>query len=278
MGKRRTGLHKEVSSIFDGVPLPGNLNKKHQDDASDTENTGGGVSTKMPPEQKSSEHKPEHHQPRWPEPKKTTDAPEPAPTPEPVPTPQKFADKKKPAPEKPAPPKKIRTAGRTRTASGNLLQGLWLQLKTKVLTPKPGVDPKRHIATLVLMPILAIAFFSIVMPSLRSNSKQPSKAPTQSTQVVAASDGKINWKIPEPYPTNLRDPMRLGTTSAVEEKLDGPIVSGIVFNEKNPMAVIGAGILHEGEKVDGVTIKKIYADKVEFEQDGKTWTRRVGEH
>ena len=41
--------------------------------------------------------------------------------------------------------------------------------------------------------------------------------------------------------------------------------------------MIGSAFVREGDTIDGVTVFKIYDDRVEFEKDGKRWTQKVGE-
>ena len=92
---------------------------------------------------------------------------------------------------------------------------------------------------------------------------------------VAASKDEIDWQIPEPYPTTLRDPMQFGRVTAAQAATGGLIVKGIVYSQDSPSAVIGTQIVREGDKVLGATIVKINKDSVEFEMNGKTWTQKV---
>lgn len=55
----------------------------------------------------------------------------------------------------------------------------------------------------------------------------------------------------------------------------GRLVTGIVFSTDKPAAVIGSELLYEGDITQGVTIVKIYKDKVRFEKDGHIWTQGV---
>ena len=41
--------------------------------------------------------------------------------------------------------------------------------------------------------------------------------------------------------------------------------------------LIDGQILKEGENIYGVTVNKIYSNKVEFEKEGKRWEQRVQE-
>jgi hypothetical protein len=54
-------------------------------------------------------------------------------------------------------------------------------------------------------------------------------------------------------------------------------VTGILYSEDNPTALIGHQIVHEGDAVDGVSVIKVHKDKVEFANNGRRWTQAVGE-
>lgn len=41
--------------------------------------------------------------------------------------------------------------------------------------------------------------------------------------------------------------------------------------------VVDWRLLREGDRIDGVTVVKIYKDRVEFEKDGKRWTQKEGD-
>jgi hypothetical protein len=54
-------------------------------------------------------------------------------------------------------------------------------------------------------------------------------------------------------------------------------VTGILYSEDDPTALIGHQIVHEGDAVDGVSVAKIHKDKVEFEKNGNRWTQAICE-
>jgi tetratricopeptide (TPR) repeat protein/uncharacterized RDD family membrane protein YckC len=54
-------------------------------------------------------------------------------------------------------------------------------------------------------------------------------------------------------------------------------VSGILWSEDNPSAIIGTIIVHEGDTISGVKVVKIRKGAVEFEKNGKNWMQGVGE-
>jgi hypothetical protein len=55
------------------------------------------------------------------------------------------------------------------------------------------------------------------------------------------------------------------------------LVSGIVYSELKPSAIIGGKIVRQQETIQGVKIVRIYRDRVEFEKNGKKWEQKVRE-
>jgi type II secretory pathway component PulC len=52
-------------------------------------------------------------------------------------------------------------------------------------------------------------------------------------------------------------------------------LTGILYSQDNPAAVIGSKIVHEGDVVDGVKVVKINKNAVEFEKNGVKWTQQA---
>lgn len=72
--------------------------------------------------------------------------------------------------------------------------------------------------------------------------------------------GPGEWKMPsflEPLTTN-RD-----------------IVTGIIYNEENPSAIICGQVVHQGDVVEGYRVLKIGRHEVALEKDGKTLTKQM---
>jgi len=61
--------------------------------------------------------------------------------------------------------------------------------------------------------------------------------------------------------------------------LKAPLEQGwlmsIVYSEENTSAVVSGRVVHEGDMVDGYKVVKIHRDKVEFEKNGKIFTKQV---
>lgn len=54
-------------------------------------------------------------------------------------------------------------------------------------------------------------------------------------------------------------------------------ISSIIGTEDYHSALIGTKLVREGDIIDGVTVVKIYEDRVEFEKDGKRLTQKIGD-
>ncbi|MBA7620671.1 hypothetical protein ES703_28025 [subsurface metagenome] len=52
-------------------------------------------------------------------------------------------------------------------------------------------------------------------------------------------------------------------------------VTGILYSEDNPSAIIGGAIVREGDMIDDVKVVKIRKNIVEFEKNGEKWTQEM---
>jgi len=252
MEKQKSGLHKQISSIFSGVPIP------KKDDAGESSST---VTQEAPT------YGPPSHLS-----KKVLETPpilKPQVKEAPAETPK--SDEKIPAAPAPAPVIKIKRSRPT------WLEQIHHLIQDKFFAPQPGVSPARQKATVVLVPLMFIgmvlAFYKVLGggPGKTTEIKEikPSNA-------IAASAGMIDWQIPEAFPTTLRDPMQFGKVPTdTQTDTDNIEIKGILYSEENPSAIIGTEIIHEGGTVSGATVVKINKDSVEFERDGKKWTQKV---
>lgn len=53
------------------------------------------------------------------------------------------------------------------------------------------------------------------------------------------------------------------------------VVTGVLYSTDKPSAVVDHKIVHEGDTIHGVTVVKIYKDKVKFSKKGKNWEQEV---
>ncbi len=164
-------------------------------------------------------------------------------------------------------------------------QSFWQQIKNKLFKPKTGVSTTKQKATVVMIPLLFIVLIFMLFRGgvfgTSAGHTEASAEDTASGVVNAGANTKIDWEVPAPYPTKLRDPMRLvpvevpQTEQTKTRKQIELIVKSILYSEDNPSAVIGGRIVHEGETIRGVSVIKISRDNVEFEMNGKRWTQKV---
>ena len=287
----KTGLQKEISSIFQGVPIP---------------QTNGG-------QRPSDTHAPGRTGPK--EPKQTTPEPQ-QPCDAPVPGRTGYTKPKQPAlapdfgelsraePQKPKAPKPYQAmqslpestgarqpeadiddieknvSQKPATVKKISSQTFRQQITNRLFTPKPGVSATRQKAIVVMVPLLFIVLIFMFRGVFGTGVRMTEASAEDNTSSVTTDDlnTKIDWEIPATYPTTLRDPMRLGpaATAQTETKTFVKlIVKGILYTEDNPSVVIGDQIVYEGGEIRGVTVLKISKDSVEFEMNGRRWTQKV---
>jgi hypothetical protein len=74
----------------------------------------------------------------------------------------------------------------------------------------------------------------------------------------------------------LQKPRTPTTTTQKPTANPTPKVEAIMAGADNRLcALIGDGLVSEGATVQGYRVKKIHADRVEFEKDGQTWVQKV---
>jgi len=64
---------------------------------------------------------------------------------------------------------------------------------------------------------------------------------------------------------------------AAKPKPTHGVITGIVYAEENPSAIIDSQIVHEGDSIHNVTVVKIHRDKIEFEKNDKKRKQKVQE-
>ncbi len=53
------------------------------------------------------------------------------------------------------------------------------------------------------------------------------------------------------------------------------MVTGIMYNQENPCAIVCGEVVHEGDIVEGCRVVEIRREEVEFEKDGEIFTKRL---
>jgi hypothetical protein len=251
--KNKSGLHKEISSIFSGVPLQNNDVGRQPVTAAQAADKTEGHIPPMPPVAV----KP---------PQISLQEPVKADTADPGRTAEK--DKKMAAP-----------AAKAKAAQSKLykcVNEFWQKVKVKLLTPQEGVTPARHTAMLISVPALLLVVVFVFGRLFLKSGARGNKTQDDTASALIAPKTEIEWQKPSVYPANLRDPMKRASEQGFLASGAGDVVvRGIVWSQDNPVAIIGTQIVYQGQTVDGVKIVKISKDSVEFEKDGKTWTEKV---
>lgn len=263
---RKSGLHKQISSIFDGVPLPSNGSFLEDAEASN-ELTGPAMQ----------------------------DAPEPGDRQETLPQTSGSASLKRLTADssesdcdsvpvvqvgRPMPLSKSKAVSKS-----GMGPGLSTQIKKAIFGAHSSLDPRQKKAGM-LVGILSLVFGVMMFVSLGGVGKTQAKAANatsgdQMTQAQTTKKAAREWKRPEPLPHDLRNAtspviMHSDTPQAGQTAGNGTlIVKGIVFSKNKPSAIINNQIMSEGQIFNGVTIIKITKESVEFEANEKRWTQFV---
>lgn len=289
--KNKAGLQKKVSSVFKGVPLPQG-SAGQQTSGTHAPDQVPGVSPKpLSPERQpqsslmmklhQAEEKPGNTIPNRP----AGVSPEPAP---PAPRIQQHPAAKE-LHESKTPPKKAASARQPKAAPAaeTTPPAFWRQISNRLFVPKPGGNPTRQKAMVILVPILAIVMI-FVFRQVLSTSPRKTKGATEDETLVAAgvkSGQDIDWRIPDPLPETMRDPIKLGAQSSANdtepngtaaEPTAGDIdVRDIIFSKDKPSAFVNGRIVYIGDKIHDATVVQINRDGVEFEKDGKKWIQNI---
>jgi len=248
MEKFKAGLHKKISAIFDGVPM-------RQNDGDSQP-----VYTSIPAFVK--EQNDEVH------PKPAVSSPAP---------PSVLKPQQSPQPSNVPLPKHSKPVDIVKPSIPIPLLQIWQKISGKLFAAKPGVDANKQKVMVILMPVLFIVLIIVLTQVLSGPAPKAAVAQNGSAaNAAAALPDKVDWQIPAPYLATMRDPMQKGAGLSVTGAQDGELaVRGILYSQDKPSAVIGSQIVHQGEKVSGVTVQKINKDSVEFELDGKKWTQQI---
>ncbi|NQT02474.1 MAG: hypothetical protein HQ580_10650 [Planctomycetes bacterium] len=164
------------------------------------------------------------------------------------------------------------------------IQASWKQITNKLFASKEGVTSTKQKVTVLTMPALFIVLLIIMFKGGvfgTSVSKTEAGEENNASGVAAASSNdKIEWELPVPYSTKLRDPMSLAPVAITQtgtqtEPVVQLIVKGILYSEDKPSIVIGNRILHEGDQIQNASVIKINRGSVEFEMNGNKWAQKV---
>lgn len=140
---------------------------------------------------------------------------------------------------------------------------------------------------MAMIPVLAFTLVFLLKNPLQTSSAAPGQG-MQSTVAAPVPNENIEiaWEVPALYQPGGRDPMRLpvppATTAeepvapAAQTRAD-LVVTGILYSEDRPMAIIDAQLVREGQQISGATVRKIERDGIEFEMNGRTWKQAVNE-
>jgi hypothetical protein len=293
LDKNKAGLHKQVSSVFKGVPVPQNKGTQQSSDkpapkrtpdpspkpAANKQNSQSSLIARLSqPEDSPSEAKQSQTASVSKKLTSTNQIPKSPPA-------KKLSQPKEPSRQFVSPPEDNPLI---EEASDGLLQ----QIKDKLFTPKSGSSPAKQKAMVIMIPILAIIMIFAFRQVLSKSPRKTKGTENDDTPIVvsnANSGNEIDWQIPEPITIISRDPVKLPDESNTQNPEQNPeqngatntenkaliMIKDIVYSHDKPSAVIGSRIVYVGDKINGMTIVSIDRDSVEFDKDGERWEQNV---
>jgi len=250
MSRRKAGLHKNISSIFDGVPVQKTDGTGSQDGASPKQAQKSTFS-RLPAL--------ERQEPKPPAPKEP---------------------EQKPVQPSPARASGAQSRPAAKARGPKPWQKTFEKIRNSLVASKGGISQAKQKKMVILVPILALAFIFVLTralstPQTDNAAKSAGFGPSAAVAAATApADEEANWQIPAVYPEMLRDPMQFGSQTS-QAHSGNLTVRGIVYSEDNPSAVVGTEIVRIGDEIAGAKVVKINPDSVEFESEDKRWTQQV---
>lgn len=243
--KSKAGLHKKISSIFDGVPIPGPAveNPTVPSDTAGLTGRGGGDPSSMNPASAEGVRGS-------------------------LPV---LMDSGNPVPPESAAPDRSAAPGR---------KGLF-----KAVGGGATGSGKRPTGKIAMVGGLMIVLIVVLVMGLRqpaaSNAGQPPADPEKDSVAAKKAPANPVWSMPEEYPAGLRDPMVLvDAPKPAEEtpevkKQDVFVIKGVVLGARSNTAIVGSEIVSVGDLIQGAKVIRIDRGEVEFEKDGQRWVQTV---
>jgi len=152
----------------------------------------------------------------------------------------------------------------------------------KKLFGNSGADPHQK-KMAILAGGLAVVFGAVLFLSLGGvggGRVSPDGSDSQTDQTRETVSSGPAWTMPQALAATMRDPMKPAV--AVKIRAEEPtassrafVVKGIVFGRTHSSALIDNEIVREGQEFNGIKVVRINQTEVEFEADGRRWTQPV---
>ena len=185
---------------------------------------------------------------------------------------------------KPAEPAKAKPAPQTQPVRKPAApQSLGGRIKAAWQGKNRDPEAARQKKMMFLVGVLAVVFLGVLVFSLKGPSKaaaKPASPDKADASEVTPPRGEIAWKRPQPWPDDLRDPMQMKAPAPAPQGDSTPqadtskfIVRGIVQGAERNSAIVSNEIVMEGEEILGARVIKINPDSVEFEMNSQRWVQ-----
>ena len=298
--KKKSGLHKGVSSVLKGVPIPQGVHNWRPPEISDADRTDDSASYEpshvssvfkgaaAEPERRvgpPAEPLPENRDAKVPAAKKSDDRRASRSTLiRKLDCPEDFSIKAEQVRKSGPAARVVHYHDPIAEKTGPSVEK---QLQDKSRNSKRVLGKKGRKALVLSAPVLIIIIILIYKYCFRAAPQQTEASVNVNgtPPSISTSDAKVDvdWQVPEPLPARMMDLMtdpeeKAGQNEQPKEPAKGKTaidLRAILFSANRPSAVIGGRIMHVGDKLGDVTITNITEDSVEFGKDGKTWVQKL---
>jgi len=159
------------------------------------------------------------------------------------------------------------------------------QLQKKSVASKKALGKKGRKALVLSAPVLIIIIILIHRYCFRSAPQETEASASSSPPPISTPEVRndVEWQVPELLPARVMDFLKDPEEEAEQKKQNkGPAkrkkeidLRAILFSDQKPSAVVDGQILHIGDKVSDAIITNITKDSVEFENQGRTWSQKL---
>lgn len=141
-------------------------------------------------------------------------------------------------------------------------------------------EQKQLIVVIILGFFVALVWIRIVFKKAPEEFRAPPPGGMEEFTEMGLSIGKVDFfelekklKDNRPKLEWVRDPFQFPPKKKIKKLgVEDLNLTGIIYDEKSPIAVINDAIVHEGGEMEGVKVIEIRRESVVIERAGKTYT------
>lgn len=142
-------------------------------------------------------------------------------------------------------------------------------------------EQKQLIVFIVLICVAGLIFVKVIFRAKAPSGEQKPALPFDAEtpiEIVKVDFFELEEELKKNRPQLkwVRNPFQFPPKKEVEKTDVGKLnLTGIIYDETSPVAVINDIIVHEGDEIEGVKVIKIESEEVLLEEDGESYTLKL---